>query len=187
MKLLLDEDKRQFMVTSASDLTAANPDVLDYAQVTGCDLDIEESRHELKKSGSDGRQVSYDPPRYEYSYNFHVTIRVNQPYFDQIRYSLSNGYVKVGERPVPVPAGGWKVRRPATGFSSRLNDYYEYLEMGEEIRRTVENMRAESRQEAQTAAAPKKAVTCPFCGASTVPDEKGCCEYCGSALNDAAN
>ena len=38
------------------------------------------------------------------------------------------------------------------------------------------------RQEAAEAAAPKVAVTCPYCGASTVPDEKGCCEYCGSAL-----
>ena len=38
------------------------------------------------------------------------------------------------------------------------------------------------RQEAAAAAAPKAAVTCPHCGASTIPDEEGRCEYCGSAL-----
>lgn len=183
-KLLLDEDHRRFMVTNASDLAEANPDVLDYSQVTGCDLDIEESRHELKQTDKDGKSVSYDPPRYEYSYNFHVTIGVNHPFFDRIRYSLSNGYVKVGERPAAGTPGGWQFKRPGQGTSLRMNDYYEYLNMGNEIRRAVEDMRLESRQEAQSAAAPKKAVSCPFCGASTVPDENGCCEYCGSALKD---
>ena len=39
------------------------------------------------------------------------------------------------------------------------------------------------REGIEAAAAPKVAVTCPSCGASTIPDEKGCCEYCGAALN----
>ena len=33
------------------------------------------------------------------------------------------------------------------------------------------------------AAAPKAAVTCPYCGATTTPDASGCCEYCGGAVN----
>ena len=24
---------------------------------------------------------------------------------------------------------------------------------------------------------------CPSCGATTIPDAKGCCEYCGGALS----
>ena len=40
-KILLDEDAKKFMVTSARNLAEANPDVLDYSQVTGCDLDID--------------------------------------------------------------------------------------------------------------------------------------------------
>ena len=43
-KVLLDEDAGTFMVTSARDLTEANPDVIRYAQVTGCDLDIRSAR-----------------------------------------------------------------------------------------------------------------------------------------------
>ena len=98
MKLILDEDHQKFMVTSASDLIKANPDVLDYSQASGCFLEVKESRTELKTKNSEGKSVSYNPPRYEYSYNFHVTIHVDHPYFDEISYSISNGYVKVGER-----------------------------------------------------------------------------------------
>ena len=73
-KVLLDEDAGKFMVTRARDLQEANPDVLDFADVTGCNLDIDESRSELKREDKDGKEVSYNPPRYEYSYDFYITI-----------------------------------------------------------------------------------------------------------------
>ena len=181
-KLLLDEDKRQFMVTSAGNLEQANPDVLDYSQVTGCDLDIDESRHELKRTDKDGKQVSYNPPRYEYSYDFHVTINVNHPYFDDIRYSISNGYVKTGEQPIGNAPGGWRVNRPGAINNLRTNEYYEYLNLGTEIKETVLQMRQDTRDAVVAQNTPKAAVTCPYCGATTIPDSNGCCEYCGSAL-----
>ena len=68
-KVLLDEDAGKFMVTRTRNLVEANPDVLDFADVTGCNLDIDESRSELKREGKDGEEVSYNPPRYEYSYD----------------------------------------------------------------------------------------------------------------------
>lgn len=55
------------MVTRARNLVEANPDVLDFADVTGCNLDIDESRTELKREDKEGREISYNPPRYEYS------------------------------------------------------------------------------------------------------------------------
>lgn len=70
MKVLLDEDAGKFMVTRARNLAEANPDVLDFADVTGCNLDIDESSTELKREDKDGKEVSYNPPRYEYSYDF---------------------------------------------------------------------------------------------------------------------
>lgn len=182
-KLLLDEDQRRFMVTSASNLAAANPDVLDYSQVTGCALEIQESRSELRHTDKDGKSVSYNPPRYEYSYNFFVTITVRHPYFDEIRYSLSNGSVKVGEHPMAAGPAGWTVRKPGLAANLRLNDYYEYLNMGNEIKAAVDGMRLEIREEITARNAPKTAVTCPNCGATTIPDESGCCEYCGGPVN----
>ena len=57
VKLLLDEDSRKLMVTSARDLQEANPDVLDYSQVTGVDLDIDENRTEIYRKDKDGNDV----------------------------------------------------------------------------------------------------------------------------------
>ena len=181
-KLLIDEDARKFLVTSAGSLENANPDVLDYAQVTGCDLDIRESRNELRHADKDGHQVSYVPPRYEYSYNFQVTIHVNHPFFDEISYSLSNGYIKTGEKAMSTLPAGWNVHRMGTLPNLRLNEYTECMKTGYEIRETLERMRTDVREAVIAQNAPKTAVVCPYCTATTIPDENGCCEFCGSAL-----
>ena len=99
MKVLVDENARRFMVTRASSLEDANPDVLDIDQATACDLDIRESKDEVYREvrDSDGstKRVSYSPRKYKYSYDFQMTIRVNSPYFDEMEFSLSNGYIHV--------------------------------------------------------------------------------------------
>ena len=92
-KVLLDEDAGKFIVTRARDLAEANPDVLDFADVTGCNLDIDESRCEILREDKDGNEVSYNPPRYEYSYDFYITIFVNNPYFDEIRFQINSSSV----------------------------------------------------------------------------------------------
>ena len=40
------------------------------------------------------------------------------------------------------------------------------------------------RKQAEEAAAPKQAVTCPWCGATTTPDESGRCEFCGGSVKN---
>ena len=62
-------------------------------------------------------------------------------------------------------------------------EYRQYEEMGQEIRDALLRVREQVRNEAAAAAAPKMAVTCPFCGATTTPDASGCCEFCGGAVN----
>ena len=92
-KVLLDEDQRRFTVTRARDLADANPDILDFDAITGCRLDIDENRTELLREDADGKEVSYNPPRYEYSYDFEVIISVNNPYFDEMKFRLNNSSV----------------------------------------------------------------------------------------------
>ncbi len=58
-------------------------------------MDIDESRTEQKREGPDGKEASYNPPRYEYSYDFEVIISVNNPYFDEMKFCLNNSSVYI--------------------------------------------------------------------------------------------
>ena len=165
MKLLLDENHQKFIVTSASNLA-------------GCSLEIKESRTELKTKDKEGHFISYNPPRYEYSYNFFAKIDVNSPYFDDINYSISNGYIKVGERPMTGVQSNWRVTSSFVGINNE-NKYYENLNLGNEIKEAVAGAASSQPAQEQPQRGP---VTCPYCGAATTPDANGCCEYCGSKL-----
>ncbi len=169
MKILLDEDARKFMVTDERNLVAANPDVLDFSDVTGCSIDVDEDRREIMCDTENG-EVSYVPPRYEYSYDFDIVINVRNPYFDEIRFRLNSSSVDMEVRGNITP-------RPENNIQ-----YREYKEMGEEIKKALTEVREQVREEAAVAAAPKTAMTCPWCGATTIPDANGCCEYCGGAM-----
>lgn len=174
-RLLLDEDACKFIVTDERNWAKANPDVLDFTQVTGCRLDIEEDTDEAYTEDAEGNSVSYKPPRYRYSYDFDMIISVNHPYFDEISFRLNSSSVETtGDLPVPAH------RKP----NPQLNrDYVEYEAMGNEIKEILTNVRAQARESAKAAAAPKAVVTCPWCGAPTTPDASGRCEYCGGSTN----
>ena len=88
-KVLLDEDAGLFMVTAARNLEEANPDVLAFSDVTGCKLDIEESKTEIEYRDAEGERKSFTPSRYAYSYDFYIVIHVNNPYFNEIRFQLN--------------------------------------------------------------------------------------------------
>lgn len=176
-QVLLDEDARRFLVTDAKDLAEANPDVLEYAQVTGCELDIDEHRHEEYRK-VDGKSVPYNPRRYRYSYDFYVTIRVNHRYFNEMRFRLNRSSVEVGTQPMGAGLSGWGLHRPGAG------EYEQYIQMGNEIKEALTQARQEAREAQQSAQAPKAARVCPFCGATTFPDASGRCEYCGSPVGD---
>jgi len=173
-KVLIDEDAGKFMVTDARNLAEANPDVLDFSQVTGVDLDIDEDQSEATREDKDGNEVSYNPPKFFFTYDFHVVIRVNHPYFDEIRFRLNSSDVEINPNN-PLP----QIRKP----NPKLNpEYREYEQMGKEIKSILTEARQQVREEAAAAAAPKQAATCPWCGATTTPDANGCCEYCGGAI-----
>ena len=170
-RLLIDEDTKKFMVTSSSKLSEANPDVLEFSQVTGCDLEIDENRRELMTKNQEGRSVSYDPPRYEYSYAFSIEAFVNHPYFDRMRWPISNGHVKTGEIPV---AGDLGLQAGAL-MSSGLNEYVKCLQLGNEIKGVLEAMRTGSdlpNAEAFVVSLPEAPTEVPMAGeAAALPAE----------------
>lgn len=214
-KVLLDEDAGKFMVTSARNWQEANPDVLSFSDVTGCQLDIEESKTEIEYKDQEGKRQSFNPRRYAYSYDFYIVIHVNNPYFNEIRFKLNSSAVdndeetlldgpqalprsRGGIRPAAglrpgirpgmpgrPPMGGMAMRGGAWSNADEVRasmEYRQYEETGNEIREALLQVRQEARDTAAAASAPKAAVTCPYCGATTTPDANGCCEFCGGAL-----
>ena len=159
-RILLDEDAQCFIVTSSSRWRDANPDVMDFSQVTGCDSEVRETRTEIYRENSEGHRESYDPPRYDIDYDVYVTIHVNSPYFNEITFKV-NDY-RIEER--------------------NSVEYREAERQAQQIREALTQLRETVREQAAAAAAPKTAQTCPFCGATTVPDAQGRCEYCGGAM-----
>lgn len=95
-QLLIDEYNGKFMVANGRNYANENPDVLDLSQVTGVEVNIKESKSEEKyRDAQSGNMVSYNPPRYTYSYDWYCTIRVNHPYFDDMEFKLNNTSVKI--------------------------------------------------------------------------------------------
>lgn len=168
-KIHFDEEQNAFVITSSTNLVESNPDIIHLSQVTGCELDIIENINEEKYDDKEGNEVSYNPPRYNYSYDFDVTIHVNHPYFNEVTVRLNGSDIEttvsaVEENKKPVP---------------RTNDRYcKYENIGNEVVQRLLQTRIQKESNAQ----PKLAVNCPYCGATTVPDKNGCCEYCGSSL-----
>jgi hypothetical protein len=160
MKIYFDESKKQWLATRLRDWRNENPDVMEFSQAMGCILDINEDKREIYRNLSDGKQESFNPPRYEYSYDFDMTIHVNSPWFSEIQFRINDS--KIEQR------GGLA--------------YREAQDKATEIKNTLEQIRTADRAAASAANTPKVAISCPHCGATTIPDANGCCEYCGGAI-----
>lgn len=187
-KVLLDEDAGLFMVTSARNLEEANPDVLSFSDVTGCKLDIDESKTEIEYRDAEDERQSFNPKRYAYSYDFSIVINVNNPYFSEIRFQLNSESVDndaetLLDGPDDVRGLRGSIRTSNAEEVRDSVEYRQYKAMGLEIRDALLQVRQQAREEAAAAAVPKAAVICPCCGATTTPDASGCCEFCGGAVN----
>lgn len=91
-KIHFDFDNKQFIVTGLSDWRSGNPDIISLSQVTNVITDIRENKEEIFYEDSEGNRKSYTPPRYEYDYEFNMTIMVDSPWFDEIDFELSEGH-----------------------------------------------------------------------------------------------
>ena len=113
----------------------ANPDVLSFSDVTGCKLDIDESKTEIEYEDKDGERKSFNPRRYAYSYDFYIVINVNNPYFNEIRFQLNSESVDNDEE--TLLDGPDAMRRPrASGFGGMRGG--SLTSNAEEVRSSVE-------------------------------------------------
>ena len=159
-KVHIDDNQKLLLVTSSRRYKEENPDIVDFSQVTGCILDVVETKQEETKKDAEGKTISYTPPRYKLYYDFNITINFNHPWFDQIKFKVNQNRID--------------------GRASI--EFKDTERQANEICETLKNLHNQVREEAVEAAKPKTSVTCPGCGASTLPDQNGRCEYCGGAI-----
>ena len=181
----------RFVVERTDSYLEENADIINFKDVTSFNIDVQESDRELKTENSNGEEVSYNPPRYEYSYDFCVEIYVNHPYFDDIRFQLNRNSVDLET----------VARRPGTVGIRAVFDpmlYPEYRQYGKDCDELEELFRAGMQgmplngyapavpaepvpqSEPAPAPAPAGPKFCPNCGAPA--DGGKFCQSCGSRL-----
>ena len=97
----------RFVIERYDGYREENADLVSFRDVTSFSIDIQEDREELKFTNSQDEEVSYNPPRYEYSYDFYGEITVNHPYFDDMRFRVNGETLNletVNQRPVGIRA-----------------------------------------------------------------------------------
>ena len=151
--LCVDEKMGTFVLAESGNFTEENPDLLSLADLSGARLDIPESRQELYRRDYNGNRMPYNPRRYEYSYSFRVCLTVDG--VGELQFPLTSGSVSGADRM----------------SCQKLKDDGEAI---------VRYLRLQHLQQEHKAT--KGPVLCPYCGATTTPDDKGCCEYCGSKV-----
>ena len=92
-KLYLNLPERKFIVTGNENWRNYNPDVLSFDQIVDADFNIDERKTELKTKDENGKQISYNPPRYEYSYNFETTLKVNSEWFNALEFKMNGSSI----------------------------------------------------------------------------------------------
>ncbi len=152
LRLFIDEAAGKFTVCSSKALTEENPDIVDISSILDVSVEREEHKTELEHEDSEGNMVSYDPPRYEYSYDFNCSIRVNHPYFDEMSFQLNDGEIE---------------NRNGFGSNPELD---RYQELGQEIEEILQGQANAPVEESYT-------WTCPSCAAI---NQGKFCEACGS-------
>lgn len=190
--VLFDENHKWFTVTkSSSPNVNENPDIVSYSAITGCRFDIDESKSEVYRQNSEGEKVSYNPPRYSYSYNFDFVINVNHPYFDEIKFRINGGTVTY-EPALTLHVSLLGRSLTESGVNpENCPEYCKYRNMGDEITNEINRARgmdniqsntyvSQNMQQNFTNPTPVQTVTSWVCSCCGMQNSGKFCEGCGT-------
>ena len=95
-KIYVDTAKGSFVVSrrTPGNWSEENPDVISLSAISSCSLRTDEDREEIYTTNSNGESISYNPPRFNFFYDFYIDINVNHPYFDEISVKLNDNRVE---------------------------------------------------------------------------------------------
>ena len=127
----------RFVIERGDNYKDENADIVNFKDVTSFNIDVREHDREIKYRNSKGEEVSYHPPRYEYSYDFYAEINVNHPYFNEMRFQINRDTINLEtvER-----RSGLGINLFGSGFDPTL--YPEYRQMRAECDELEELFRA---------------------------------------------
>jgi hypothetical protein len=175
----------RFVVARTSDFLEENADLIEFGQVTSFNIDIEEDEQELMRETSEGKEVSYIPPRFEYSYDFYAEIHTNCPYCDDIRFQLNDSTLTL--ETVRAQA---RLMLPGSAFDPMLYpEYRQYKALCDELEELFQAGMQKTALPGQEPPAPT-AIEQPvpqtpagpkFCSNCGAPAEGGkFCQHCGT-------
>lgn len=179
--VFIDEFTRSFIIGYSGRFEQDNPDVVSLDAITGIEIEEIEHKKEVYQKDAEGKDVSFNPRKYAFSYDIKLRIHVNIPYFDEMSYQVNTFSIDTG---VPPMLNGVQTSQPMYNLK-----FKECMEKAEEIKAALLAKEAPAEKAPAEEAAPEAAsapaaapVTCPGCGATVAPDEKGRCPYCRSQL-----
>lgn len=188
-KVMIDEHAGNFLVTSSANWRSENPDVVPICAVSDVTVKINESKTELKQDRKlpDGKteKVSYNPPRYKFTYSFVVKILMQEdfPWFRDITLYTNDGTVAIDSYETAAAVG-----RNRYGTASVFNPngnvlYQEASQRAYEIQRVLLDLRSAGMTGhiAAEQPAPEAVAVCPYCGTAAAPGAKFC-TACGAPL-----
>lgn len=196
-----------FMVSKTDDYISENADIIPSVRVKNCYLDVSEHSTELTRLNENKQRVSYDPPRFEYRYDFYVVLEVSLDFCDDIRFKLNKHPVRVEierrrnwiEDPTKdvqyqhfanmyreielILVDGMKCGMKAVEENNeKMKEFRDKMnEKMKQAREMKEKLYANQEQkEQETATSPNRPKFCPNCGA---PASAGTfCRECGYKL-----
>jgi len=184
----------KFVVSNDADYVEENADIIKFSDVTFCNVDIQEEQNELKRENDAGEEVSYNPPRFEYRYDFCIELGIRSPYFDNISFQINRNTVEmISVMPTQHSAGALKRALAANNAFDPSNnpEFRKYQTMCDEITEIVrqgqQGIPAEmsavpdvSLEAANASASDTLAVKiCPACNAEVTGKF---CDYCGTKV-----
>lgn len=161
----------RFVVSKTNSFLNENADLLYFSDISSCMLDIQESNIELKYTNSQKERVSYNPPRYEYRYDFYVIMRImNNPYFDEIRFKLNPRTIKMETEKSPH-RHGYSYMTNSLMDPTYNPEWQKYKRMYDDIEYFVNRARNNP--------LPRQVIT-PSVPTNTTNSSIRFCSYCGT-------
>ena len=89
-KIYIDENKQLFVVSRYSNWRETNPDLIPLSAVIGAGCEVDDNKKELFRKNSEGKNVPFQPPRYEYAYEFNIKIDLDNMFFSRLEFELTD-------------------------------------------------------------------------------------------------